>query len=73
VEDFQDLLFLRDSIVDVERRMKNAPHSGKSFDGPAEAGKAPQKIHVVEKCQSEAFRCGRVVLPGPRQDLLQID
>ena len=47
VQDFQDLLFRNDSIVDMEGRMKNTPHSWKSFDGLAEAREAPQKINVV--------------------------
>jgi hypothetical protein len=72
VQDFDSLLLREDSIVDMQRRMKDAAHSRKTFDGFAEARKTPEKIYMVQKRGDELLGTGRMVLPGPSQNLMQI-
>jgi hypothetical protein len=56
----------------MERRMKNAPYSRKTFDGLAKARKIPEQIDVVQQCDGESLCVRRVFLPGPRDNLVQI-
>ncbi len=49
----------------MDRRMEDAAHFRETFDGLAEARKVSQKIDVVQQCEG-------VILPGPRDNLVQI-
>ena len=73
VQDFNSLLLKKDSIIDMQRRMKDPAHSRKAFDGFAEARKAPEKIYVVQEGGHELLGSCRMVLPRPRENLMQID
>jgi hypothetical protein len=65
MEDLQGLGFIPNSIVHMDRRMEDAAHFRETFDGLAEARKVSQKIDVVQQCEG-------VILPGPRDNLVQI-
>jgi hypothetical protein len=70
VKDFNRLLLTEDSIVDMQRRMKDAAHSRKAFDGFAEARKALEKVYVIQEGGDELLGSCRMVLPGPSENLM---
>jgi hypothetical protein len=72
VQDFNSLLLEKNSIIDVQRRMKDTAHSGKAFDGFAEVRKALEKVYVVQERGDELLGSCRMVLPRPRENLTQI-
>jgi len=72
VQDFNSLVLRKDSIVDMKRRMKDTTHSGKAFDGLAEARKASENIYVSQKRGDKLFGRRRMVLPEPRENLMQV-
>ena len=72
VQNFQGCVFGQDSIVDVERRVKNAPYSAKAFHRLAEAGKTLEEIYMVQECVDESFGAGGMILPGPRKNFAQV-
>ncbi len=52
--------------------MVNSAHFRETFDGLAKAWKVSQKIDVVQQRQGESLRVRVVILPGPRDNLVQI-
>ena len=72
VQDFNSLLFRKNSIVNVQRRMQDTAHVGKAFDGFAEARKAAEEIDVIQERGDESLGCRRMILPGPRKNVPQI-
>jgi hypothetical protein len=72
MEDLQGLGFIPNSIVHMDRRVENAAHFRETFDGLAEAREVSQKIDVVHQRNGESLRVRGVILPGPRDNLVQI-
>ena len=52
--------------------MENAPHARETLNGLAEARKVPQKIDVVKQSNRETLCVRGVILPGPRDNLVQL-
>lgn len=72
MQDFDSLLFGKDSIVNVQRRMQDTARAGKAFDGFAQARKATEDIDVIQERGDESLGCRRMILPGPRKNVPQI-
>ena len=52
--------------------MKNSAYSRKISDGATQARKIRQQLYVIQQCKSESLSAGGVVLPRPRENLMQI-
>ena len=52
--------------------MKNTVHAGKSFDGFAKARKGLEQIYMVNERGDESLGAGGMLLPRPRENLMQI-
>jgi hypothetical protein len=73
MQDLYDLLLERGSIVNMHQaRMKNVANSRKAFDRLAESRKVPQTIYVIHQGIRESFRRAGMILPGPRENSLQV-
>lgn len=52
--------------------MQNPAHLRKALDWLAQARKTLQQVYVVQQSEGEPLRAGRVILPGPREKLLEV-